>query len=92
MTNKMDLKHETRQTFKELQEIEDYLHYMKMDIACMIFDHLHLLGIDSNSEAELFSFSKAQEIAWTKGDIDSFYVHDLKKYINILSKFQRRTL
>ena len=80
------LKQQTKQMFKELKEMEDYLHHMKMDIACMISDRVLELGIDSTTESEWFGFSENQDVAWTNGDVNYFTVADLEDYIKILQQ------
>lgn len=79
------LKKETKQMFKELKEMEAYLHHMKMDIACMISDRVLELGI--HSEAELFNLNSHEEFEWDNGGIDYFTIAQLEDYIKILQTF-----
>jgi len=81
------IKQQTKELFKELKEVEQYLHDMKMEIGCMIGSRMLELGIYGiEDEAELLKMSEKQKHDWQAGDVDAFYVDDLQDFVDILQK------
>lgn len=79
-----------KQTFKELKEMEDYLHHTKMEIAHMIIYHMLDLGVNtSQDQAKLLKMSTHQRFCWTEGDIDSLNAHELEGFIKTLKKVRK---